>query len=262
MKASFGLVAVLVICQFCNIDFTNIRRHQWWCKSKLNQGEGEQSDGTNMLFGNSKRNSVYKRITLRQRTPVNENHVQCCCGKKCKGLRGLKSHQRSCHTIRGLNGNLVNELQAIDCIESETLVENALSMTTQPFDNTVKKGLNLSTTQGEWEIANSFFHSELPLSEVSKYNLNHVTEIFNRIVYDYFHDNYGTAKKGFEKENELQVKYKDYSKSQLRKELKHLKHNNTDTDVVIVHSLSSGKVEMFLCAACHAFTPHVNAWKR
>ena len=30
----------------------------------------------------------------------------------------------------------------------------------------------------------------------------------------------------------------------------------------IVHSLSSGKVEMFLCAACHAFTPHVNAWKR
>ena len=29
----------------------------------------------------------------------------------------------------------------------------------------------------------------------------------------------------------------------------------------IVHSLSSGKVKMFLCAACHAFTPHVNAWK-
>ena len=31
--------------------------------------------------------------------------------------------------------------------------------------------------------------------------------------------------------------------------------------IVIVHSLSSGKVEMFLCATCHAFTPHVNAWK-
>ena len=28
-----------------------------------------------------------------------------------------------------------------------------------------------------------------------------------------------------------------------------------------VHSLSSGKGKMFLCAACHAFTPHVNAWK-
>ena len=29
----------------------------------------------------------------------------------------------------------------------------------------------------------------------------------------------------------------------------------------MVHSLSSGKGKMFLCAACHAFTPHVNAWK-
>ena len=28
-----------------------------------------------------------------------------------------------------------------------------------------------------------------------------------------------------------------------------------------VHSLSSGKGKMFLCAACHAFMPHVNAWK-
>ena len=28
-----------------------------------------------------------------------------------------------------------------------------------------------------------------------------------------------------------------------------------------VHSLSSGKVEMFLWAAFHAFTPHLNAWK-
>ena len=56
----------------------------------------------------------------------------------------------------------------------------------------------------------------------------------NRIVYDYFHDNHGTAKKGFEKENELQVKYNDYSKSELKKELKRLKHNNTDTDVVTI----------------------------
>ena len=31
---------------------------------------------------------------------------------------------------------------------------------------------------------------------------------------------------------------------------------------IIVHSLSSGKVKMFICAACHAFTPHVNGWKR
>ena len=32
-------------------------------------------------------------------------------------------------------------------------------------------------------------------------------------------------------------------------------------DFTIVHLLSSGKGKMFLCAGCHAFTPHVNAWK-
>ena len=116
----------------------SIGRHQWQCKSKLNQGEGEQSNGTNMPFRNSKRNSVNERITLRQRTPVNETHEQCCCRKKCKGLRGLKSHQRSCHTIRGLNRNIFNELQAIDCIESETIVENAVSVTTQTMITVLK----------------------------------------------------------------------------------------------------------------------------
>ena len=171
---------------------------------------------------------------MRQQTPVNKNQVQCCCGKKCKGLRGLKSHPRSCRTIRGLNGNLCNELQAIDCIESETLVENALRLTTQPYDNSVKKGVNLPTTQGEWQIANSFFHSELPISEVNRDNLNNVTEKLNWIIYDYFHNNYRTAKKGFKKENKLQVKYKDYSKSSMKKELKRFEHNNTDTDVVAI----------------------------
>ena len=38
--------------------------------------------------------------------------------------------------------------------------------------------------------------------------------------------------------------------------------NVCDQHDLIVHSLSSGKVEMFLCGRCHAFTPHVNAWKR
>ena len=32
-------------------------------------------------------------------------------------------------------------------------------------------------------------------------------------------------------------------------------------EAIKVHLLSSGKGEMFLCSACHAFTPHVNAWK-
>ena len=38
-------------------------------------------------------------------------------------------------------------------------------------------------------------------------------------------------------------------------------HSRNSQLSVRVRSLSSNKGEMFLCAACHAFTPHVNGWK-
>ena len=54
--------------------------------------------------------------------------------------------------------------------------------------------------------------------------------------------------------------------SQFNNILEKLVKSEPNIDIVnndsIVHSLSSGKVEMFLCATCHAFTPHVNVWKR
>ena len=38
-------------------------------------------------------------------------------------------------------------------------------------------------------------------------------------------------------------------------------NSDTRSALLLVHSPSSGKGKMFLCAACHAFTPHVNTWK-
>ena len=37
----------------------------------------------------------------------NVDYVKCCCGKKCKGLRGLKGHQRSCRFIKGMCSDLL-----------------------------------------------------------------------------------------------------------------------------------------------------------
>ena len=42
---------------------------------------------------------------------------------------------------------------------------------------------------------------------------------------------------------------------------KSIRAASAKTTVLKVHSISSGKVEMYLCVACHAFMPHVNAWK-
>ena len=41
----------------------------------------------------------------------------------------------------------------------------------------------------------------------------------------------------------------------------HLPNSPFNVIACKVHSLSSRKGKMFLFAACHAFTPHVNAWK-
>ena len=38
----------------------------------------------------------------------NVDSVKCCCGKKCKGLRCLKSHQWLCWVIKGLNEETVS----------------------------------------------------------------------------------------------------------------------------------------------------------
>ena len=36
--------------------------------------------------------------------------VKCCCGRLCKGNRGLKMHQRSCSVVLGLNDQLRADL--------------------------------------------------------------------------------------------------------------------------------------------------------
>ena len=37
--------------------------------------------------------------------------IKCCCGKICKGVHGLKMHQRSCQVIHGLNNELLEDLE-------------------------------------------------------------------------------------------------------------------------------------------------------
>ena len=37
--------------------------------------------------------------------------VKCCCGKICKGARGLQMHQRSCKVISSLNDELLEDLR-------------------------------------------------------------------------------------------------------------------------------------------------------
>ena len=49
---------------------------------------------------------------------------------------------------------------------------------------------------------------------------------FNETIYNYFRDNYGTVKNNKEKERKFNEKYKNSTKSQLKKQLKSLKNQS------------------------------------
>ena len=57
---------------------------------------------------NNYNNIVHPEIT-NNRSISNVEYISCSCGKRCKGLRGLKAHQRSCRVIKSMSDNIVDK---------------------------------------------------------------------------------------------------------------------------------------------------------
>ena len=102
---------VLAVCSFCGEDFISLGRHTWRCKRKLHQG-ASQNLVTN---GNSHLPQdlfILNNNISDNNGPANTEEIKCACGKKCKGLRGLKAHQRSCRTIKTLCNEVLDDLNS------------------------------------------------------------------------------------------------------------------------------------------------------
>ena len=72
---------------------------------------------------------------------------------------------------------------------------------------------------------------KLSIDDINTVSLDEVVNKFNEMIYNYFCDNYGTVKNNKEKERKFNEKYKNSTKSQLKKQLKSLKNqspNNID----------------------------------
>jgi len=96
------LLFVFTVCSFCGKEFVSLGQHSGRCKSKLHR-ESE--------FQNSRNISSPLLPPESMKVVTNGSKiVNCSCGKQCKGLKGLKAHQRSSRTIQGLHGNLFEEL--------------------------------------------------------------------------------------------------------------------------------------------------------
>ena len=146
--------------------------------------------------------------------------MKCCCGKQCKGLRGLKAHQRSCRTLFGLQKDI---LEGIEYNQSENNdvsdidIENQINSLPD-----VKVGVELPRTDNHWNIANSYFESTLPVSSIDIKDLNVTIKCMNETIYNYFKDNYGAVETNTYKL--YHEKYKEFNKHKLKRELKKLKN--------------------------------------
>ena len=140
-----------VVCSFCNNDFVSLGRHAWHCEHRITQAE-RPSAGVDEDANESVTTDASSRVCL----------VKCCCGRLCKGNRGLKMHQRSCRVVLGLNDQLRADLNdaVLTDQESGDVGDPLMAFgvpSPQPEDHCfpdIKKGINLPKSEEQWLTAN------------------------------------------------------------------------------------------------------------
>ena len=219
-----SLLLICVICSFCGKNFESLGRHEWRCKRKIHHVENIENETT--LLG---RMPV---ITSPGVGTPKRSGIKCCCGKVCKGARGLKMHQRSCRVISGLNTELRADLdEENNNICAEDISNNAqcnsnVEETHEEFP-LLKKGINLPQNDKEWSTANEYFKFALNLNPpIRSQDFSSSIIWLNDVIYNYFADNFGHVESP---PNKLLVeKYKSHTTKELKKALKHLKSTSSD----------------------------------
>ena len=222
IRASFiFLFAVLAICSYCGKDFKSLGRHSWRCKGKMNSNPGDNSTYGYKQFENSTAN-IESMSSTTSENPSNCSHIKCSCGKVCKGLRGLKMHQRSCRVISDLEGEVFESIEE-DITGSYNNDDASGDDNTTNILPVIKPGIKLPKSDEHWKTANLHFMNSLPTSDLKSSCINTSIITMNETIYDYFHDNFGHSEDFVN--DQIIEKYRDSSKRSLKTDLKYLKQS-------------------------------------
>ncbi|CAB3982987.1 Hypothetical predicted protein [Paramuricea clavata] len=230
IRSSFILILLTcVVCSFCEKDFVTLGRHSWRCKQRVNYAEQDHS------AENTARQTPFMNspnVVVSSRTVI-----KCCCGKVCKGARGLKMHQRSCRVIQGLDSEIRTDLEEQNNSDTENIPEMDQSTinetpTVEKEDiASLRKGIKLPKSNSEWSTANEHFKFALQSNDpITSQDLNSNIKLLNNIIYDYVAQNFGYSESV--PVNSLLNKYKDYEIKDLKKALKTLKSTNGELDEI------------------------------
>ena len=160
----------------------------WRCRSRLDRNS--ESVFANAASSSNASNN-FEHI-------CNTTAVRCFCGKSCKGVRGLKMHQRSCRVIQGLQtetlGRLEDEL--VQTFENEHENElDVFELDQNDLENCiVKQGVKLPRSPQQWLIANEFFKAAFSNAPITAASLDHVIYNMNSVIYQYYKDSHHSIK--------------------------------------------------------------------
>ena len=72
-RSALCISAVLVVFNFCGLDFQSLGRHQWRCNNRSNYRQGQQSE--DILNSNHGESSLSKLTTTEVNEACNTDHV-------------------------------------------------------------------------------------------------------------------------------------------------------------------------------------------
>jgi len=143
-----SIFAVFIACVYYGKDFQSLGRHTWRCKKKLNN--------------TSEPNETEKKALQLDSEPVSGcNIVKCVCGKECKGMKGLKMHQRRCRVMDNTEScqppqfeysNIDPRKVDIERKQEEIAVESLNIIALKP-------GMKLPKSNEQWIGAHAYFCS-------------------------------------------------------------------------------------------------------
>ena len=220
-----ALFSTLIICGFCGKEFVSLGRHSWRCKSKVEYNQ-EPTANVNPVM----------EMPAQECLPVKScKAIKCCCGKVCKGPRGLKMHQRSCRIIYDLEDELKQQMTEIlsdqeneDNIDQLEHENSSLNIQDVPD---LRKGIKLPKSPLQWSSGNGlplqwFFKLTFSNQPITPHDLNANIKTMVTVIYNYFGENFGLVDDN--RHVEFQRKYESFTAKVLKKVLKKLKLENGD----------------------------------
>ena len=94
-------------CPYCDNEFISLGRHVWRCAARVtSHGTPPLRDSpqaTQRAQGPSSHNSAAAQLEITEGVSSGAaDEETCMCGRKCKGRRGLRAHQRACGMLKNL----------------------------------------------------------------------------------------------------------------------------------------------------------------